>query len=106
VCAALDKAYDCKEGCSLTAHLVCGEDGLTYAGACLAHCQGVGVEHDGPCSVDSYNIHTVLDLEAIGPSSSEEALAPAGRTLSQVGAHSGGKVSASVLTRFRDEGFK
>ncbi len=36
--------------CALAAD-VCGCDGQTYAGACLAHKAGVSVAHDGPCEV-------------------------------------------------------
>jgi len=43
----LPSPQDC--GCSSLHAPVCGEDGQTYANACLAHCAGVGVAQEGPC---------------------------------------------------------
>jgi hypothetical protein len=41
----------CAAGCDLSAsQVVCGADGLTYAHACLALCQGIAVAATGPCS--------------------------------------------------------
>ena len=45
--------FDCSKGCDLSAapNPVCGADGITYQGACLAVCQGTTVKDpSGPCS--------------------------------------------------------
>jgi len=41
---------DCSAGCGISADLVCGDNGLTFMGACLALCSGFQVVHDGPCA--------------------------------------------------------
>ena len=41
--------FDCLKGCTLTSELVCGADGLSYMGACLAVCGGTAVAHPGTC---------------------------------------------------------
>ena len=50
-----DQPFDCAKGCTLSTALVCGEDGLTYMGACLAACgpAKVGVAHEGACGPPS-----------------------------------------------------
>jgi len=48
------ETIDCSSGCSLdSSNIVCGVDGVTYQGACLAICQGVAVAQEGPC--DGFN---------------------------------------------------
>jgi hypothetical protein len=96
---------ECEEGCPLGAALAeaaCGSDGLTYASACLAHCQGVWVVHSGPCEHDgSMGIAALLDMGG---------MAAGGR-----GNGSGGRallldevehVSRSTLDRYKLEGFR
>ena len=53
---------DCADGCNLRgAKLVCGEDGITYQGACIAECQGVKILRQTPCnSRDPRNYDTRL----------------------------------------------
>ena len=41
--------YNCQEGCPLSNDLVCGDNGLTFMGDCLAVCAGVNVVHRGAC---------------------------------------------------------
>jgi V8-like Glu-specific endopeptidase len=43
------ETHDCSVGCTLSSSLVCGTDGLTYQGSCLAVCSGAGIAHPGPC---------------------------------------------------------
>jgi hypothetical protein len=40
---------DCSQGCPLTADLVCGANGLTFMGECLALCSGTTVAQTGAC---------------------------------------------------------
>jgi hypothetical protein len=88
----------------LSLPLVCGSDGLTYAGACLAHCQDVPVAHAGPCTDDRHNTSSLIDLEAIVHGMSGDGTLDFSRALQQVPAASA--VAASTLNRFKKEGFK
>jgi hypothetical protein len=94
--------FDCEEGCPLGAALAeaaCGSDGLTYASACLAHCQGVGVAHSGPCEHDaSMGIAALLDM---GGAAGARGDGSGGRALQQAGV-----VPASTMNRFRGEGYR
>ncbi len=44
-------SFDCAKGCTLSTALVCGSDGLTYMGACLAACgpSKADVAYEGAC---------------------------------------------------------
>jgi hypothetical protein len=91
--------FACEEGCPLGAALAeaaCGSDGLTYASACLAHCQGVGVVHSGPCEHDdSMGIAALLDMGGAAGGRG------GGRALQQASV-----VPASTMNRFRAEGYR
>lgn len=57
--------FDCQGGCVLTSNLVCGENGLTFMGECLAFCAGVNVRHRGACLPSStYQIAATSETKA------------------------------------------
>ncbi|KAI8464412.1 MAG: hypothetical protein J3K34DRAFT_474337 [Monoraphidium minutum] len=70
LCAAPVGAQEgpCAGGCDLDgAALVCGADGNTYQGACLAECQGIAVTKSGPCTrADAKQFDTKPRRDAAG----------------------------------------
>ena len=77
-------AYDCDSGCELHGPVICGTDGITYADACLAVCQGVKVLHPGACDGDAVAPEAERKLSGFRPK----------------------KISKRRMARFKGEGFK
>jgi V8-like Glu-specific endopeptidase len=132
--SAQQQQYDCAAGCPLSSEAVCGDDGLVYAGECLAFCGGARVvacagggggggsggvlkARSSPASPSSPSLGRLLDLS----SSSEFALkrgggasasASASAASSSSGALNSGAVgtapaafSRNDLQRYAGEGF-
>jgi hypothetical protein len=97
--AAPARAQDCPEdGCDIRrARLVCGEDGSTYMGECLAACQGVKVAKRGACKAD--------DTRQFDPAALEDTAAADGSPSARAIDRSRGVVDLATMNRFKHEGF-
>jgi len=109
--AAADTApatYDCLRGCTLTKDLVCGSDGLTYMGACLAICGGTTVLHPGACGPPpAPGGGRPFEPAAFPGPPSDHPLAGAFDLSGSAEADGGGEdraVDAPALTKFEGEG--
>jgi len=67
-CCVCRCSSGCADGCDL-GDLVCGDDGITYQGSCLAICQGVAIVKQGACTpTDS----TMFSSEGFGTASASD----------------------------------
>jgi len=61
---------DCSAGCDMRGQgLVCGADGMTYHGECVAVCQSVTVVRQGPCKTDDAALFDPATMGVFGTSS-------------------------------------
>ncbi len=83
--------------------LVCGSDGNTYMGSCLALCQGVRVARAGPCSPRDAGLFDpkLLAANAAAAVPKDKGTVPPGVLVRCVQQGGGMGVSSGLITRAR-----
>jgi hypothetical protein len=69
-----NKGTGCASGCTLSANLVCGANGVTYMGECLARCSGTSIAYRSACQPPNTDLQR--QALAAGPNAKPSDLPP------------------------------